>query len=123
MKHRSTILMPLLFLSACATSAFSDVGLTVPAAAERGGYGAPFAVEDLPDGKRAFHWEMRHSIVVRTTQPAGAEVYGPPHQGSPLRASEPKRECVYTLVGAWDDAARQWKVTGFRKPHISCIGS
>ncbi|WP_262386386.1 hypothetical protein [Roseobacter fucihabitans] len=85
-------------------------------------YGKPTGVFDLPDGTRAFQWNITESGVIPITNPTTSNIYGSGGWATVTSTStsyQPySQECVYTLVAK--PGGEDWTVTGFRKPRLAC---
>lgn len=89
-------------------------------------YGPPSNAFDLPDGMRAFQWEVTQAGVTPTyiastgvAAPAGnAAVWATRTRitgGQPIVS-----RCLYTMTGRWSEQANTWMMTGFQKPGFNC---
>lgn len=114
-------------LSGCATRVLeSYVGRSVPEAAVR--YGPPTNVFDMPDGRRAFQWEMSSTYVTPRQSFTNVNVYAPP--GSAYASGTANttsyggnvinQRCLYTVYGRYDPALSTWMIVAFEKPSFAC---
>ncbi len=85
-------------------------------------YGRPAEVYDLPNGQRAFQWEMQSSGVMPVNSYGSANVYG---SGGWATATTTQtnyvpysQSCRYTLIGERD--GNDWIIVSFRKPTLGC---
>ncbi|WP_227270313.1 hypothetical protein [Roseobacter weihaiensis] len=85
-------------------------------------YGQPSGVFDLPDGARAFQWNITDSGVIPVSTPSTTNIYGSGGWATATTTSttyQPySQECVYTLLAR--PQGDDWIVTGFRKPRLAC---
>lgn len=127
MRKRIIIAVLALALSGCATGIMeSYVGRSVPEAAVR--YGPPTNVFDMPDGRRAFQWEMSSSYVTPRQTYANVNIYAPP--GSAFASASGysttsggnvmTQTCLYTVYGRFDPMMNTWIIVGFERPSFIC---
>jgi len=86
-------------------------------------YGPPTNAVDLPDGRRAFQWEINVSGVIPITSTNSATVWG---GGTPALVTgtttsyvPTSSQCVYTLFAR--PKGDDWIVTGYREPNLNCL--
>ena len=85
--------------------------------------GKPTSVFDLPNGQRAFQWQIDSRGVIPMTTPVTNTVYGPGGWASVTTTNQTRyvpynNTCVYTLFG--EKQGNDWIVVGFRKPRWDC---
>jgi hypothetical protein len=125
------IVISVLLLSGCATQIMQGfVGQPVQNAMLK--YGPPMNVMDMPDGTRAFQWEIKSSVVMPGTSTAygTANIYAPPGSsfatvsGNSTTTYMPGQvinsRCLYTMYGQWQAARNAWIFTGYEKPPLIC---
>lgn len=88
-------------------------------------YGPPSLVFDMPDGRRAFQWEMTSTGVMPQTTTTNANFYAPPGAFASMNATQTtyggqsfSKTCRYTMYATLQD--QTWTFTGFEKPSLSC---
>lgn len=83
-------------------------------------YGPPVAAFDMPDGRRAFQWEIGSTFSVPTTTSYTAVQSGPLVTGSATTTGGTySSRCRYTLF-ATEQGSGQWTVVGFQRPNFMC---
>lgn len=118
-------------LAGCATTTMENyMGRTVQEVAVT--YGPPTNVFDMPDGRRAFQWQIDTSFnaPARSTTYGTAQVYAPPGssygtvnaQSTTVTtpATTSTISCLYTMYGKWDEERQAWILVGFEKPRFIC---
>ncbi len=88
-------------------------------------YGPPSVVFDMPDGRRAFQWEMTSSGVTPRTTTTTANFYAPPGSFANMTATQTsfggnvvQRTCRYTMYAV--QQGETWVFSGFEKPSLNC---
>lgn len=111
-------------LSGCASSVMGGfVGKPVEAVAVR--YGPPVNVFDMPDGRRAFQWNINSTIPLAGYSNTTATIYAPPgglatvnSSTNYMPAQQIQHSCLYTMYGTYQGNA--WVLTGYEKPSLMC---
>lgn len=121
MKFRFLSLAGLLIgLSACASDIMQGyVGRDITSVIAQ--YGPPAHEFDLPDGRRAFQWEMHDTNYVPETV-TYEEEYGPRRTRGVTTTTGGYSEnevCFYTMYASPSHNGG-WLVTGFEKPTFEC---
>lgn len=114
-----------LALAGCATSEMqSYVGQPLQIAIAR--RGPPAFVFDMPDGRRAFQWEITSSGVTPRMTTGQANIYAPPGAFGSVNYNQMttggnaySQTCRYTMYAIWQDNA--WVFTGYEQPPLSCL--
>lgn len=85
-------------------------------------YGKPTSVFDLPNGQRAFQWNINNNGVMPITTPTTSTIYGTNGWASVTTNQTNyvpySNNCVYTLMG--EQRGDDWIVVGFRQPRLDC---
>jgi hypothetical protein len=121
---RYVILAMALSLGGCASSIMEGyVGQPLQAAMVR--YGPPDAVFDMPDGRRAFQWEMANTTALPATTVTNTNFYAPPGAFRTATSTSTTygggfltNTCRYTMYAEY--RSDNWIFTGFERPSLSC---
>ncbi|MGN7870957.1 hypothetical protein [Paracoccus sp. 22332] len=107
------------FLSGCASQIMqSYLGKDITEAAMD--YGVPDATMDLPDGRRAFMWQMTQNIAMPQTTTYNATATGNWVNGTATTSGGiASQTCNYTLIGQRNSKG-SYTVVDFRKPSMMC---
>ncbi|UWQ93390.1 hypothetical protein K3727_14380 [Rhodobacteraceae bacterium M382] len=85
-------------------------------------YGRPASVFDLPDGARAFQWQIDSSGVVPVSTPSTTYISGSSGWATATTTSTSyvpfSSSCNYTLIAK--PKGDDWVVVGYRKPTLMC---
>lgn len=88
-------------------------------------YGPPSVVFDMPDGRRAFQWEMTSTGVTPRTTVTNANFYAPHGAFANMNATQTayggnvvQRTCRYTMYAV--QHGETWVFSGFEKPSLGC---
>ena len=116
-----------LALSGCATSLMDGyIGQPIQAGIAR--YGPPAFVFDMPDGRRAFQWQMDSQTVVPSTTYGTANLYAPPGAFSSLNYSQTtyggqtvNQTCRYTMYARWNEEQNAWIFESYERPSLMCM--
>lgn len=118
--HKIIATILVLGLSSCASTIMEGfVGRDISSVVAR--YGPPVAEYSLPDGRRAFQWEMRDVYRVPETT-SYSEGYGDRHSSGQVTRSGgyiKEEVCYYTMYAA-PTTNGGWMVVGFEKPNFDC---
>lgn len=117
---KAIVIGALLFVAGCASSIMqSYVGKDVTEAAMD--YGPPAGVMDLPDGRRAFMWNMTQSMTTPQTTNYSANAYGNWITGTATTygGGTSTWQCTYTLIGQ-KNSKGSYTITSFRAPSMAC---
>ena len=84
-------------------------------------YGPPANVFEMPDGRRAFQWRMRNSVIVPQTTSYNVTGFGNMIYGCSTTTGGYLGEqvCFYTLYGQKNNN-QSWTVVGFAQPTMMC---
>lgn len=128
---RRLLIAVTLLLSGCATTIMDGfVGKPLQQVMVR--YGPPANVFDMPDGRRAFQWNISSNYVVPGSSQSytTANVYAPPGAFATVNAttygtSTPgyvgQMDCLYTMYGQYDAVTKAWVLVGYEKPRLMCM--
>ena len=85
-------------------------------------YGRPTSVFDLPDGRRAFQWQITDSGYTPISTPSTSTIYGNGGWATVTTTDTNyvpySQTCLYTLFGK--PRGKDWIVVGFKKPGLMC---
>ena len=112
-------------LSGCATTAMDGlVGQPLQVAMAR--YGQPQFVFDMPDGRRAFQWEMTRTGVIPQTTVSNANIYAPPGAFASVNSTSTTygggtvtNTCRYTMYARMNGNA--WVFESYEQPRLGCL--
>lgn len=111
-------------LGGCASSIMSGfVGKPVESVMVR--YGQPVSVFDMPDGRRAFQWQINSSFVMPGSAHTNTNIFAPPGSFAQVNsfttytpAQQINSSCLYTMYGEWRGG--MWVLVGYEKPNLMC---
>ncbi len=112
-------------LAGCATTQMDDlIGQPLQVAMAR--YGQPQFVFDMPDGRRAFQWEMTQTGVMPRTTVANANIYAPPGAFASVNTTSTSygggvytNTCRYTMYARMSGNA--WVFESYERPSFDCL--
>lgn len=85
-------------------------------------YGRPTSVFDLPNGQRAFQWQIQNSGVLPVSTPSTGTIYGSNGWATVTTTQTDyipySNNCVYTLLG--EPRGDDWIIVDFRQPKLDC---
>lgn len=117
---KKLVLVAVFALAGCASGIMqSYVGKDVTEVAMD--YGPPAGVMDLPDGRRAFMWQMSSAIAMPQTTNFNAVQSGNWVTGSATTygGGVATLHCTYTLIGQRNPKG-SYTVVDYRKPRLDC---
>lgn len=120
MKMPLFLLVLVLSLAACASRIMEGyVGQDLTSVIGR--YGPPMNVYDLPDGRRAFQWEINSTVLVPTTTNMSVVQSGWLTTGTAVTSGGGafSNRCIYTLY-AQPQGTNHWTIVGFERPRLGC---
>ena len=118
----AVVAVSMIALTGCATQIMeSYIGQPITEAALD--YGPPIAFYDLPDGRRAFQWQITSSGAVPMSSPTTATAYGSGGWATVTATSTTyvpySQTCNYTLIAV--EQGDQWIVQDYRQPTLACL--
>ena len=109
-------------LAACATEIMQGY-VGQPVEMVQLDYGPPSNIIEMPDGTRAYQWNINSSGVMPMTNYNSGTVYGggttANYYGTTTTYVPYESNCLYTLFAS--KQGRSWVVTGFREPNLMCL--
>lgn len=117
-----------LLLSGCATGIMEGfVGQPLQVGMAR--YGPPANVFDMPDGRRAFQWQIDSETYMPRQTYGTVNVYAPPgsytananYSQTTYGGQTIRQSCLYTMYARWQPSQNAWIFESFEKPSIMCM--